>query len=235
MFIYTEKRMKKFLLGLTAALVTASAIPAQAQIRITEAAAWGSGNAPYLSDWFELTNFGPLAVNISNWKMDDNSAAFATAVPLTGITSIASGESVIFIENATANAGFLTTWFGVTPPPGLQIGNYTGGGVGLSTTADGVTIFNGSGIQQAIITFGASPGGPSFASFDNAGGLNGVAISTLSAVGVNGAFVAVGDVNEIGSPGRIASVTPVPEPESYALMALGLGLIGMFARKRQVE
>lgn len=232
-------KTKKLLLSLVAALITASAIPAQAQIRITEVSPFSSGAAPangYTSDWFELTNIGAVAVNISGWKMDDSSPTFATAVALTGITSIAPGESVIFIENAV-NAAFRNTWFGGSPPSGLQIGNYTGGGVGLSQSGDAVNIFDSLGIVQASVTFGLSginlELAPPYHTFDNAAGLNNTPISTLSATGVNGAFVAINDVNEIGSPGRIANVALVPEPQTYALMLAGLGFIGAVARKRQ--
>jgi hypothetical protein len=219
------KAIRRPLLGVIAAILMTGT--AQADIKITEVSAWGSGNSPYATDWFELTNTGASAVTITNWRMDDNSNSFASSVPLTGITSIAAGESVIFTENA-ATASFLSTWFGGNPPAGLQIGNYTGSGVGLSTSGDAVNIYDGGGILQANVTFGASPTG-SFPTFDNAAGLSG-AISQLSVAGVNGAFVALNDATEIGSPGRVAAV---PEPETYALLLAGLGLLGVLARKRQ--
>jgi len=221
--------MKKSLLVVVAAIITASAMPVHAQVRITEVSPWGSGNAPYMTDWFELTNTGAVALNITGWKMDDNSNLFASSVGLTGITSIAPGESVIFTENA-ATANFLSTWFGGSPPAGLQIGNYTGGGVGLGTSGDAVNIFNAAGVLQANVSFGASPAGPLFPTFDNAAGLNNGTISTLSAAGTNGAFVAANDANEIGSPGRIAAI---PEPQTYAMVLTGLTLIGAFVRNRR--
>lgn len=187
--------MKQSLIGLMAALVAASAIPAHAAIQITEVAPWSSGNSPVGKDWFELTNTGAAAVTLTGWKMDDDSASFASAAALSGITSIAAGESVIC----------------------------------LSTGSDAVNIFNNAGVLQASVSFGASPTG-TFATFDNAAGLSGTTISQLSAVGVNGAFVAVNDVNEIGSPGAIAAV---PEADTYAMMLAGLGLIGAALRKRQ--
>jgi Lamin Tail Domain/PEP-CTERM motif len=230
--------MKKLLLGLTTALIAVCAIPAQAQIRITEVSAFSSGAVPangYTSDWFELTNFGATAVNISGWRIDDSSPTFATAVAMTGITSIAAGESVVFIENAV-NAAFRNTWFGGSPPPSLQIGNYTGAGVGFGQGGDAVNIYNNAGVLQASVLFGASGSNLEtvpYHTFNNAAGLNNTTISTLSAVGVNGAFVAINDINEIGSPGTIGSIAAVPEPSSYALMLAGFAVIGAIARKRQ--
>ncbi len=181
-----------------------------AAVIITEVAPWSSGNSPVNADWFEVTNAGGSAVNITGWKMDDNSNSFGSAVALNGITTIAPGESVIFIETATlatTKATFLNTWFGANAPAGLQIGSYSGSGVGLSTGGDAVNLYNSSGVLQANVTFGTSPAGP-FPSFNNAAGLNNTIISQLSDVGVNGAFVAVNGATakEIGSPGTIGKL-----------------------------
>lgn len=180
--------------------------PVLPSIIISEVAAFSSGSSPVGADWFEVTNTGTTAVDITGWKVDDSSASFGSALALTGVASIAPGESVIFIETAdlpAARTAFLANWFGASPPAGLQIGAYTGSGIGLSTGGDGVNIYNSAGVLQAGVTFGASPGGPVFATFNNALGLNNTAISTLSSVGVNGAAAAVGNPAEIGSPGTV--------------------------------
>lgn len=224
--------MKKILLGLVAAFVTAGAVPANAGIFITEVNPAGSGAGHgYTADWFELTNTGASAVNIAGWKMDDNSNSFASSVALRGVTSIGSGQSIVFFEGdatGTTDAAILTafnTAWGTSFVFGTTIGAYGGSSVGLSQGGDAVNIFNGTGVVQARVDFGAAT---SNVTFDNAANLNNVTISQLSAVGVNGAFLSANGV-EIGSPGTVAAV---PEPGTYALLLAGLGVIGGIARKR---
>ncbi len=80
--------------------------------------------------------------------------------------------------------------------------------MGLGTGGDAVNIDNSTGALQANVVFGASPAAAPFATFDNAALSNNATIATLSAVGVNGAFVAVNSSVEIGSPGTIVSSLP---------------------------
>jgi VCBS repeat-containing protein len=181
-----------------------SALP---NVYVSEVAPWSSGNSPVGADWFEVTNGGSAALNITGWRFDDNSNSNANSVALNGVTSIAAGESVIFLEASPANAAttiaaFINTWFGGTAPAGLQLGTYSGSGVGLSTGGDAVNLFDSTGTVRANVSFGNSPAGP-YSTFNNAAGLNNAAISTLSSVGTNGAFVAANDANEIGSPGSV--------------------------------
>jgi hypothetical protein len=117
---------------------------------ISEVAPWSSGNSSVGADWFEVTNSSSSAVDITGWRVDDNSNSFASSIALSGITTIAAGESVIFIETstlalATTKATFVNVWLGGNQPAGLQIGNYTGSGIGLGTGGDSVNLFNASG------------------------------------------------------------------------------------------
>jgi uncharacterized protein YjiK len=196
--------------------ITSAGAGGPINLAITEAAPWSSGNSPLAADWFEVTNFGTSSVSLVGWTMDDNSNSFAVSVPLNGVTSINPGESVIFIETsdssglAAAAQTFKNLWFGGTAPAGLQIGSYSGSGVGLSTGGDAVNLFDIGGTLHAAISFGASPSGTPLPTFDNSAGLNNAVISNLSVVGQNGAFVAAQDSNEIGSPGTIGSgSTPI--------------------------
>ncbi len=235
-------RALRIALGATMA-AAAFATPAHAQVRITEVAAWSSGTSPIGADWFELTNTGSSALAITGWTMDDDSAN-PNSAPLVGITSIAAGESAIFVELASGgNAAalvnlFKSTWFGASVPAGLKVGTYTqgvAGGVGLSTGGDQVNIFNGTaGTLQAMVAFGTSDSVSPYRSFNNAAGLNNATISTLSVVNTNGAFVAVNDAAAIGSPGTVtAFAAAVPEPQTYALMVAGLLVIGRVVRCRR--
>ena len=199
------------------------------QLIISEVAPWSSGNstAALMVDWFELTNTGTAAATVTGFKMDDNSNSFALSVPMTGVTKVAPGESVIFMElaagssdavKAAKKAAFLSTWFGSNPPANLQIGSYAGSGVGLSTGGDAVNVYDSTGVLQANVAFGQSPIGP-FPTFDNGVGLKSTTISALSANGIGGAFVAAGDPLEVGSPGTIGPpVTPV-----VSIVALPVG------------
>ena len=227
--------MKLFKSLAVVAALAAFAGSAQAQVRITEVSPWSSsaGNSPYAADWFELTNTGSTTVNLAGWSMDDDSAVAGIA-PLSGVASLGAGQSAVFIDTAVAGdaakiASFKATWFGTNVPTNILIGTYTGTGVGLSTGGDQVNVFDNSNTLQAKVIFGAvtNAKGPTL---DNAAGLNGVTISTLSIVGTNGAFSAVNDPLEIGSPGSIAAV---PEPETYAMLLAGLALIGGIARRRK--
>jgi hypothetical protein len=220
---------------LASTLLTASFSPAAIIISEVDPSGSSATSNTYNADWFELTNTGASAVDITGWKMDDNSHTFGSAVALRGVTSIAPGKSVVFVEgladgstDATIDAAFESFWFGASIPAGFTIGNYGGTGVGLSQTADEVNIYDSTGADVVGVGFNAATVG---VSFDNAAGLGNstqpdTIISMLSAVGVNGTFIsanaATGQSNEIGSPGVISSV---PEPGSALLLCLGSGLL----------
>ena len=64
-------------------------------------------------------------------------------VPLLEVGGVQTPQSV--------TDAFKSVWFGGAAPAGLQIGTYTGAGVGLSTTADAVNLFDSTGAVQAIV------------------------------------------------------------------------------------
>lgn len=218
---------------LAAAFLAVGCLSARAQsVLITEVHSAGSGNGTYAADWFELTNVGSNVVSVTGWTMDDNTNLVANSVALRGVASLNPGQSAVFIEaangttDANNQAAFKTAWFGSSVPAGLLLGGYSGSSVGLSTTTDAVNIFNPIGMLVTRVDFNAATANRTF---DNSALGNNVTISTLSTVGVNGAFLSA-DGKEIGSPGLAA----IPEPSAYAGM-LGLAVLGAtscFRRRR---
>lgn len=152
-------------------------------------------------------------MNLTGWKVDDSSATLATAVELVGVSALPAGASAVFFEGtdeAAFELAFAQSWFGQNLfDGGFFFGHYTGGGVGLSTGGDGVTLFAADGTLVTGVAFGASGTVAPIATFDNAEGLGSNAppfpvLQTLSTAGVDGAFVAV-DGHAVGSPGTVVS------------------------------
>lgn len=216
--------MRTLLIG--TALWCALSTLASAEIVITEIHPTGSSNSTYAQDWFELTNMGETTVDITGWRFEDDSFIFGNSAALNGVTEILAGQSVVFVagDSAVADA-FVNAWFGSSVPDNFVIGTH--GGPGLGSGGDAVVIYDSA---QNIITsvnylIATTPG----VTFDNAAGLTGD-LSTLSVVGVNGAFTSFAG-GEIGSPGTIA--TAVPEPTTFA--ALAVGAMGMLVRRRKLR
>ena len=210
--------------SLLSALVAASVIvpTAHAGIVITEVmSSSGTNGTP---DWIEVTNDGSSAVSLSGWKMDDGSFNIAAAVALSGITSIGAGESVIFIES-TGGAGigsFRTFWGGLA---NVQVGYYSGSGVGLSSGGDGVCLFNNPGVNVNQVSFGAAITGSSFFwGWDAQGSIDpnySAVVSTVGTIGTQVGFVSADALGNIGSLGTAIAV-PGPGVAAAAVLALAV-------------
>jgi len=204
-----------------AAIVAAScASLAHASIRITEAMSSGG-----TADWIEVTNYGSTAVSLAGWRMDDSSFNPGASVALNGVATIGAGESVIFIESAAGAAisSFRSFWGGLS---GVQVGFYSGSGVGLSSGGDGVGLFNASNTLVTQVSFGAATSGSSFFwGYDLAGNTdpsyNGL-ISTVGTIGTQVTFLS-GDIGSLGT------AIGIPAPGALALV----GLVGLTARRRR--
>jgi predicted extracellular nuclease len=209
-------------------------LTAQAQIstlRITEAMSSGNGTV----DWFEVTNYGLSDVSITGWKMDDSSFSSGSSVALSGVSSISSGQSVIFLESSSAETAistFRTIWgSNVTS---LIIGSYTGAAVSFSSGGDGLVLFNSTGDEMTPrVTFGAATTGSSFYySYDSNGdpttSPNANAILSTASLS-NGQNTYTSSFNT-GSPGT--AMNAVPEPQTYILIGIGAAFLLWRARRR---
>ena len=209
-------------------------LTAQAQIstlRITEAMSNGSGTV----DWFEVTNYGLSDVSITGWKMDDSSFLSGSSVALSGVSSISSGQSVIFLESASSVADistFRTIWG--SNATSLIIGSYTGAGVGLSSAGDGLVLFDSTGAEMTPrVTFAAATTGSSFYySYDSTGSPStspntNAILSTASLSNGQNTYTSSGNT---GSPGT--AMNAVPEPQTYIIIGIGASFLLWRVRRR---
>jgi hypothetical protein len=194
------------------------AAPASAAVRWTE---WMYSSAGDGYEFFEITNTGAAAVDLTGWSYDDDSRT-ADTVPLTPLGTLAPGESAIITEALTA-ADFRAEW---GAPDSLKVlaGNTVNIGRG-----DELNIFDASDALVDRLAYGdvvfpgtirtqGQSGNPGSAA---ALGANNVALWVLSTVGDS--FGSVGSLNgDVGNPGAF---NLVPEPTGALLAAISLALV----------
>lgn len=234
---------KKIALALSSVVALAASGSAQAvvsvpNVRITE---WmyNSSAASGLGEFVEFTNLGSTAVNFSGWSFDDNSRTPGSQA-LGAFGFVNPGESVILTD--ATEADFRASWNLATSVKVI------GGNTNNLGRSDEINLYDNSGTLVDQLTYNdqgtgsvkgprtsgvsAHPGSLAVIGTNNASGW------VLSAVGdaehsykslASGALVA----GDTGSPGFTSFAAAVPEPESYALMLAGFGLIGAVARRRR--
>lgn len=185
---------------------------ARSQLAITEVMSSASTNlgpseVVQNSDFWELTNFGTNAINLTGYKFDDadNNLAAADSAPFDGL-SVGPGESVVFVQNSVnTNDVSFRAWWGTNLAQKVKVVFYNGNG--FSSGGDGIRLW-GPGAQNAAdvidsVDFGEAKRGASF-TYDPVTGGFGVA----STNGVDGAFKAEA-ADDVGSPGKSTGPTPI--------------------------
>jgi len=164
-------------------------------VRITEAQsapAAGSG-----ADWWELTSFEAVPVDLSGWRFNDDGGDLDNAFIFPQGLIIAPGESIVFVESLTADQ--FRAWWGSAVPPGTRIVTYAGNGLALGNGGDTIRVWDDSATSEneTIVAqeLGDAVSGVSF-NYDPAGQVFG----GLSQQGVNGAFRSA-TFTDTGSPG----------------------------------
>jgi hypothetical protein len=176
----------------------------------------GHPGGPTNGDWWELTNTGAGAVDLSGYSWDDDSQDPTLQTFVAGVT-IAPGESLIVLdEDALADgAAFRATW-GLAA--GVQVLTYDDFVVEMDFAGlgdgDEVNLYDAADALVAQATYGAGvrSTGASLFYDPTTGSLLGTSLA-----GVAGAVTSAD--GDVGSPG-----TAVPEPG--AALLLGLGVLG---------
>jgi len=234
----------RFAFAVTALSLTMASASAQiSTLRVTEA--MSSSGVGGTADWWEVTNYGGSAVNITGWKFDDASFTFGTSVALNGVTSVAPGETVAFLETTTLDSGtvaslissFRSFWGG--SGTSAQIGYYAGSGISFSSGGDGLVLYDALGTETTPrVTFGAATAGSSFYYDYNASGdpttspNSNAIVSTVGTIAGQVTFLSATSLPQnTGSPGT--AINAVPEPASIAGLACGGLLLGGIAIRRR--
>ena len=235
--------LKRFMFFSVAALIFAQ--PLYGQLVISEL---HSKSQIDPEDFFEITNTGLAAVDITGWQFDDESALLADAAPLEGITNIDPGETVVFFqlnENDPMDPGFdpagetmtfRNYWGGLS---GVQVGYYGGAGLGKG---DAVNVFDDMGNIVLSQEYGMTVPNQTHAgdwaanntdgsdTFENQSaiwvpGTMAPPEFVLSEAGVLGSFANLD--GDFGSPGVI-----VPEPLAGSLLIWAMLTMGVVFRRR---
>ncbi len=177
-----------------------------------------------------------------NELQSPNDGTAITSVGTLSITDISGGAHfVLTADNAWLGSGSTITKLSFAGSAGT-FGNYSG--PSITGGSNGMT-FSAGGFTDAGLSFNWSldlpPPGTVFASngvlsFDITGsGIDASDFRTPFMVHIQRLNTASAGVYGQNSIKVTTGVTPIPEPEIYAMLAAGLGLMGFVARRRKLS
>lgn len=212
------------------------------------------------SNYFiEITNLTGASIDLSGWGYDNNAARLPSnnlrLLFPESLAPLGQGES-LFITSACDNTldcqedseggtdfgepKFTTIW-GLDPDTKV-LSTKLVSAYQPSQGGDDLRLYNASGVQVDKLVYTTSlVREDQSAHIKDTSLLNGGTQSTsnwaLSSVGdAYGSYEATGvhvllAPYEVGNPNPLVTAVPVPEPETYALMLAGLGLVGLAVRR----
>lgn len=189
--------------ALILAALAALTLPAVGQLAITENMSSASTNnslgVTRGPDFWELSNFGASAIDLTGYKWNDEDGGLAAAdgTPFNG-TIIGPGESIVFVQDNVAPVSTpeqFRAWWGLAT--NVQVIFYTGNG--QSSTGDRIYLWPPDAVADEdyldLAVFGAAEGRSTF-TYNPLTGAHGI----FSTNGVGNAFTAALS-DDVGSPG----------------------------------
>ncbi len=166
----------------------------------------GSNATAWNADWFEITNYGDSAVDLSGFSWDDESGISGTSV-FPSVT-LAAGEALVVWDDVAANEDSLLVSWKLNPGDVQVISSdeLTGNFPSLSQNGDGVYLYDAMGIEITNSMYASATAGVSV-EFDTTGAFTADAVD-----GVNGAYTS--SLGDVGSPGNM---TPNSNAGEFAL------------------
>jgi hypothetical protein len=144
-----------------------------------------------------------VEIDLSGWMFNDSTGGFESSFAIPQGTRLQPGESIIFVEDLTAQE-FLNWWGPANVEPGTQIITYMGTNLSFSADGDSLVLWTNNSTDTnltiARVTFGPAEPGHSFA-YNPANG-----VLEVSQPGINGAVRAASGP-DVASPGRISGET----------------------------
>ena len=187
---------------------------ARADLVITEVMAKSAhATGIFDGDWWELTNTGASAVDLTGYKWDDDTPSPSNFPSVT----IQPGQSMIIMQDTAVNAvGWKTAWGLPAATVVLDKDQFVKINVGdesfsnLSANGDQVNLYNASGTLVARAEFGVATTGRSFAWHRDGTAIHGL----ISTAGKHGAVVSNQVPADTGSPGN-ARIHFISSPQRY--------------------